>query len=235
MKKTICCQNIRKVFRSSDNSFEALKSVTMNVHENELLMLVGPSGAGKTTLLSIMAGILSQTEGSCLVLDQEINGMKEREKTVFRGKNIGFIFQSFNLIPALSALENVTVPLLIHGMDAKSAKKEALEILDLLGLADRAHDSPSHFSGGQLQRVSIARGCVHRPKILLCDEPTSFLDHENGEKVMEMLKTIQQRDQTTQVVVTHDPRIFSFADRIIEIDDGVIKKEQKNGEKEPLY
>ena len=190
-------------------------------------MLVGPSGAGKTTLLSIMAGILSQTGGECEILSQPINQLKEKERTIFRGQHIGFVFQSFNLIPSLTALENVSVPLLIHGMNKKEALDRSMEILEILGLGDRASDFPPHFSGGQLQRISIARGCVHRPKIILCDEPTSFLDHENGSRVMELMKKIQKRDLSTFVIVTHDPRIFDFADRIVEINDGVIKTETR--------
>lgn len=225
--ETIVCKNLQKVYQSSAGSFEALKDVNIQVHQNELLMLVGPSGAGKTTLLSIMAGILSQTGGECEVLSRPINQLEEKERTVFRGKHIGFVFQSFNLIPSLTALENVSVPLLIHGMNKREALDRSMEILETLGLGDRASDFPPHFSGGQLQRISIARGCVHRPKIILCDEPTSFLDHENGSKVMELMKKIQKRDQSTFVIVTHDPRIFDFADRIVEINDGVIKTETR--------
>ncbi|MEM8628944.1 MAG: ABC transporter ATP-binding protein [Chlamydiota bacterium] len=226
MKRTIYCEEVRKIFHSTSVAFEALKGITLSVHENELLMLVGPSGAGKTTLLSIMAGILSPTEGSCTVLDEDIGALAEEEKTKFRGEHIGFVFQSFNLIPTLSALENVIVPLMIDGIPEKSAETRGLEMLDLLGLADRAHELPTAFSGGQLQRLSVIRGCIRKPKIVLCDEPTSFLDHENGVRVMELMKALQQQDQTTQVIVTHDPRIFSFADRIVEIDDGIIKKEE---------
>ena len=227
-QETIVCKQVKKIYKSPGVTFEALKEVNVSVQENELLMLVGPSGAGKTTLLSIMAGILSQTEGECLVLGNPVHAMSQEEKTVFRGKNIGFVFQSFNLIPSLTAWENVSIPLLIHGASKQEAKSRSIEMLQSLGLGDRAEEYPTRFSGGQMQRVSIASGCVHRPKIILCDEPTSFLDHENGENVMQLLKKIQEKDRCTQVIVTHDPRIFDFADRIIEINDGVVKNEKRN-------
>lgn len=225
---TIICNQVKKIFTTGTTEVEALKNVNLKVKENELLMLMGPSGSGKTTLLSVIAGVLLHTDGQILVLNQNLKSMTSDEKTDFRGKNIGFVFQSFNLIPTLTVLENVSIPLLLQNKNDKEINERVNNLLIKLGIEQLKDRYPQELSGGEQQRVSIARGCIHNPKIILCDEPTSYLDAENGKKVMEILKAIQKEFKSTLIIVTHDPRILEFADRIIEIQDGIIKNEKNN-------
>ena len=185
------------------------------------MMLVGPSGCGKTTLISIIAGILDQTEGDCVVFGHDLRRMGQSEKTRYRGQNIGFVFQAYNLIPTLTAAENVSVPLLVRGENRRKATERARDVLRQVGFNDRmAHALPTQLSGGQQQRVAIARAMVHQPKLIVCDEPTSALDHETGQSTMELLRKVALHDGRALIVVTHDARIFQFADRIAKMDDG---------------
>jgi putative ABC transport system ATP-binding protein len=222
-KIAIECQNLKKTYYNPSNKVEALKDVNLKVYENELLMLMGPSGSGKTTLLSIIGGILNFESGVLNVLSQNIKNLNDENLTIFRSKNIGFVFQSFNLIPTLNALENVLIPLLIQNMNLNEATDKAKDLLKKVNLEDKMDSYPRELSGGEMQRVSIARGFIHNPKILLCDEPTSYLDSNLGKHIMQILKNFIIENNTTIVVVTHDPRITPFASRIIEIDDGIIK------------
>ena len=186
------------------------------------MMLVGPSGCGKTTLISVIAGILDQDEGECRVFGSDLRHMGGGEKTRYRGRNIGFVFQQFNLLPTLTAAQNVAVPLMINGQRPAAAIKHATEALDRVALADRGKSLPAELSGGQQQRVAIARALVHNPKLIVCDEPTSSLDHETGHKVMELLRNVAVDADRSLIIVTHDARIFQFADRIAKMDDGRI-------------
>jgi putative ABC transport system ATP-binding protein len=213
---------VTKTYGSGNAKVTALRGVDLEVRAGELLMLVGPSGCGKTTLISVIAGILNQDDGECLVFGQDVHGMKDRERVLFRGHNLGFVFQSFNLIPTLTAAENVAVPLLILGRSRKEAIGVATETLERVGLGDRGHSLPSQLSGGQQQRVAIARSLVHHPRLIVCDEPTSALDHQTGHKVLELLREVALAEGRSLIIVTHDARIFSFADRIAKMDDGRI-------------
>ncbi len=214
------CRGVTKAYVTGSTTVHALRGIDLDVKRGELFMLVGPSGCGKTTLISVMAGILDQTEGECTVFGEDLRHMPVAARTAFRGRNIGFVFQAFNLLPPLTAVENVAVPLLILGRPRRQALETALESLHRVGLADRADSLPSQLSGGQQQRVAIARALVHGPRLIVCDEPTSSLDHENGHKVMEILATIAADGERSLVIVTHDARIFGFADRIAQLDDG---------------
>ncbi len=229
---SIICSKIKKTYGKGSTKVEALRDINLKVKQSELLMLMGPSGSGKTTLLSVIATILKFDSGDCSILNKNINQLSYQEKTIFRGKNIGFVFQSFNLIPTLTTVENVAIPLLIHNITREDSLKRAEEILSKLGLQDKLTKYPKELSGGEQQRVSIARGCIHKPKIILCDEPTSYLDTETGSKVMLILKDLQKENQSTLVVVTHDPRILNYADRIVEIEDGIIKNNHENKKNE---
>jgi putative ABC transport system ATP-binding protein len=184
-------------------------------------------------LISVIAAILNQDSGNCEVLGQNLMGMDENERTRFRGASIGFVFQLFNLLPALNAVENVSVPLLINGISRKNAETRASEILVEVDLGARLSALPAQLSGGQQQRVAIARALVHDPKLIVCDEPTSSLDHETGRSVMKILQSIAKSPDRALIVVTHDPRIFEFADRIAHMDDGKIIEiiDQKNKER----
>lgn len=222
MNKAISCENIQKSFPTESGSVPALRGVSLDVQKGELLMVVGPSGCGKTTLLSVIAGILNLDAGRCEILGRDISSMNDKEKTAFRATNIGFIFQSFNLIPSLTAAENVAVPLVILGEDLSSATKKAEDTLSLVGLSDKTKAFPSQLSGGQQQRVAISRALIHKPKILVCDEPTSALDHDNGQMIMKLFREVGLSEGRSLVVVTHDNRIFNFADRVAEMEDGKV-------------
>ena len=228
-ESAVVLQGVTKTYGSGDAKVTALRGVDLEVRAGELLMLVGPSGCGKTTLISVVAGILDQDDGECLVFGEDLNGMRDRDRVRYRGRNIGFVFQSFNLIPTLTAAENVAVPLLILGSPRREAIRTASEALDRVGIGDRGHSLPSELSGGQQQRVAIARSLVHRPRLIVCDEPTSALDHQTGHKVLELLREVALADGRSMIIVTHDARIFSFADRIAKMDDGRIVSVQSNG------
>ncbi len=219
------CHNLRKTYGEGQAAVQALRQVDLEVRTGELLMLVGPSGCGKTTLISIIAGILDQSEGDCLVFEQDFRNMRVQDKTSYRGQNIGFVFQAYNLIPALTAAENVAVPLLLHGTKRVPATERAREVLKQTGFDERMMGSlPSELSGGQQQRVAIARAMVHNPNLIVCDEPTSALDHDTGQHIMELLREVALQEGRALVVVTHDARIFGFADRIAKMDDGRIEQ-----------
>jgi len=196
----------------------------------ELAMLVGPSGCGKTTLISIIAGLLDATEGNLEVLNTKPTTLNPREQILFRRKNLGFVFQQFNLLPTLTAAENVAVPLFVAGAERRSAVEQASELLDELGLGDRLSYLPSDLSGGQQQRVATARALIHNPRLIVCDEPTSALDARTGHMVMELFSEVAVRPDRAVIVVTHDSRIFEFADTIAHMEDGkVIGVERRRG------
>ena len=220
--EAVTARGVTKYFGASDNRVTALRGVDLDVHMGELLMLVGPSGCGKTTLISVIAGILNQDEGECRVFGQDLKAIGSAARTHFRGLNIGFVFQAFNLLPTLTAVENIAIPLLILGHPRRTALSRAMTLLERVGLADRSQALPSQLSGGQQQRVAIARSLVHEPRLIVCDEPTSALDHITGSKVMELLRDVALGPERALVIVTHDQRIFPFADRIAHMDDGRI-------------
>lgn len=216
------CQGITKAYGEADAQVQALRGVDLEVRAGELLMLVGPSGCGKTTLISIIAAILDQDEGDCRVFDRDPRRMAPDARTRFRGASIGFVFQTFNLLPSLTAAENVAVPLLIYGVPPADARARARAALDRVGLGGRAEALPTKLSGGQQQRVAIARALVHEPRLIVCDEPTSNLDHASGHSIMALLRQMAHAPGRALIVVTHDSRIFEFADRVARMDDGRI-------------
>jgi len=216
------CRGLAKTFGSGLTATPALRGLDLDVRSGELLMVMGPSGCGKTTLLSIIAALLDPDAGTCEVLGQDLAAMNAHARARFRCATIGFVFQRFNLLPGLSIVDNVTVPLLIDGHARKNAESRALEILDAMGLRERASAPPSKLSGGQQQRVAIARAIVHQPKIVVCDEPTSALDQTTGQAVMEILRDRACQPDRTVIVVTHDTRILRYADRVVRMEDGIV-------------
>ena len=218
----VACNAVTKVYGEGDTAVHALRGIDLDIRTGELMMLVGPSGCGKTTLISIIAGILDKSDGACRVFGDDLSAMSTAERTLWRRERVGFVFQAFNLMPALTAAENVAIPLLINGVPHKQALDRAEEMLARVGLGNRRHSLPSQLSGGQQQRVAIGRALVHAPRLVVCDEPTSALDHETGHQVMEVLRSVAAVDDRALVVVTHDARIFEFADRIARMDDGRI-------------
>jgi putative ABC transport system ATP-binding protein len=221
-KLAVHARGVTKVFGRGQNAVHALRGADLEVPFGELVMLVGPSGCGKTTLISILAGILDATAGGCEVLGVDPQHLRQSARTRWRGANVGFVFQQFNLIPALTAAENVAVPLLLLGQPRRHAIAAAEAQLDRVGLADKRRSRPTQLSGGQQQRVAIARALVHEPRFVVCDEPTSALDADNGQIVMGMFAEIAVAGDRALVVVTHDARIFHFADRIVRMDDGLV-------------
>lgn len=224
-----------KSYGKGDSVVQALKGVDFEARCGELMMIVGPSGCGKTTLLSVICGTLHYDSGSVSVFDQDLSKLSSGKLTAFRGKNVGFIFQQFNLIPTWSALENVTVPMLLNGSTRAQAEKAAANLLREVGIGEKLKALPTELSGGQQQRVAIARALVHEPRLLICDEPTAALDAASGKKVLELLKERACRSDRSVIVVTHDSRIFPFADRIAEMEDGQIKAVHGPGECQSLY
>lgn len=213
-------KGISKSFGDGGSRLQVLKEIDLDVRRGDITMLVGPSGCGKTTLISIIAGTLVADSGGLEVLGHDLNKMSSAAITKFRARHIGFIFQSFNLIPTLTCAENVSVPLLIQGMAASKAEKRAKEVLAQVGLADRFKHRPSQLSGGQQQRVAIARALVHEPHLIICDEPTAALDAKNGHAVMELFENVARGKERAVLIVTHDNRIFHHANRIANMDDG---------------
>jgi putative ABC transport system ATP-binding protein len=228
-------RGVIKTFGRGDNAVQALKGVDFDAHCGEMIMIVGPSGCGKTTFLSVVCGTMRADEGSIEVFDTDLLKLSSGKLTAFRGANVGFVFQQFNLIPTWSILENASVPLLLNGTSRRKAEEEAARLLTEVGLGKRLNAYPSQLSGGQQQRVAIARALSHQPRLLICDEPTASLDAATGRKVMELLKASACRADRCVIVVTHDSRIFSFADRIAEMEDGVVKAIHAAGDYKAQY
>ena len=222
IETAVICRNVEKGFGEGETRVNVLRGIDLEVRKGELLMLVGPSGCGKTTLISIVAGILEADAGACRIFGVDLRALSASEKTAFRGRTVGFVFQAFNLIPTITIVENVAIPLFLAGLRRPEALQRAADMLARVGLGTRTRAFPSQLSGGQQQRVAIARALVTHPRLIVCDEPTSALDHENGQKIMELLRAMAAQEGTTLIVVTHDARIFGHADRIAKVNDGRI-------------
>jgi putative ABC transport system ATP-binding protein len=220
----VACRGITKEFGTGDARTLALRGVDLEVFDGELTLLVGESGCGKTTLISIIAGLLDPTQGGVQLFGTDLRRLSGRRLVQYRGEHIGFVFQQYNLLPALTAAENAAVPLLILGRPRREAVARATELLGELGMANKANALPSQLSGGQEQRVAIARALIHQPRLLVCDEPTAALDAHSGQVVMELIRRVAVRPGRAVIVVTHDARIFGFGDRIIYMSDGQVEK-----------
>ena len=220
----VVCHGVRKSFGEGESSVEVLRSVNFEAKQGELTFLVGPSGCGKTTLISVIAGLLDKDAGQVALFSHEVERLTPRERILFRRKNLGFVYQQFNLLPALTAAENVAVPLLAAGVARRNAMERSKALLVKLGLEQRLDAVPAKLSGGQQQRVALARALVHEPRLIICDEPTAALDHATGEAVMQLLAENAVHPERAVIVVTHDNRVFHHADAIAHMDDGRIVK-----------
>jgi putative ABC transport system ATP-binding protein len=222
---TIVAEKITKTFGAGQRRAHILRDVSLSVSAGEVVFLVGPSGSGKTTLLSILGCILTPDSGRVEVLGKEVSRLDAQQLTAFRRHHLGFIFQSFNLFPTLSALDNIRLNLTMRGGSLRTATRQAADLLDQMGLGRRSHLRPSQLSTGECQRVAIARALADCPAVLFADELTASLDAENGQAVMTLLTRLARERGVTLVTVTHDNRIFSFADRILHLEDGYLAQE----------
>ena len=221
-----------KIYASGESTVQAVRGVDVEVKEGEMIAIMGPSGCGKTTLLNVLSGIDEPNSGEVLIDGSPMYSVSDDKRTQMRAENLGFIFQDFNLLPVLSAVENVELPLLLLGKSASESRKSALEALDSVGLADRSEHRPTELSGGQQQRVAIARAIVHHPKVILCDEPTGNLDSATSSTVMTLLKEINKKLGTTFLLVTHDKDVASQCSRILQMDDGLMVDTGRGEEEE---
>jgi putative ABC transport system ATP-binding protein len=233
LTSAIAATNIEMAYCSGGETYHALKGIDLTVRAGDIQLLMGPSGSGKTTLLSILAGILTPTAGSVKLLGQDITKMSKAELARFRLENIGFIFQGFNLFPALSAVENIEVALNLKGVRGHAARKQSLDLLDQVGLEDKAKNLPRDLSGGQKQRVAVARALAGDPALIMADEPTAALDSKNGHAVTTLLADLAKQRGRTVLIVTHDPRIIDVADYVADLEDGLLRSNQRHQPKPP--
>ena len=224
MVAALQASNLWKLYQAGESTVEAVRGVDLTVDSGEMVAVMGPSGCGKTTLLNILSGIDEPSAGNVSVNGEALYGISDNARTDLRGRQFGFIFQDFNLLPVLSAVENVELPLLLVGTSAGEARQQALEALTRVGLGDRSAHRPAELSGGQQQRVAVARAIVHRPSIILCDEPTGNLDTGTSGEVMRLLRSMNDEEGTTFLIVTHDEAIAAQCQRTIRMRDGLIQR-----------
>lgn len=215
-------ENLCKTYGKGENKVKALKNVTFSINKGEFVSIIGPSGSGKSTLLNIMGGLDTQTSGKVLLDDRNIFVMKEKELSVFRRRNIGFIFQAFNLVPELNVEENIVLPILLD--NKKPNKKYINELLEILGLSERKNHLPNQLSGGQQQRVAIGRALATKPAIILADEPTGNLDTKNSKDVINLLKLSVSKYNQTLIMITHNQNLASLGDRVFNVEDGIVSE-----------
>ena len=230
MSSALQAQGLWKLYESGESVIQAVQDVSLSIDHGSMVAIMGPSGCGKTTLLNVLSGIDEPNSGSVNINGENLYGSTDDERTRVRGKHMGFIFQEFNLLPVMTALENVELPFLIQGMPANQARQEATKALSAVGLGDRLEHRPAELSGGQQQRVAIARAVVHRPTIVLCDEPTGNLDADTSASIIKLLRTLCSVGNTTFLIVTHDESIAKQCDSIRYMADGQFLEESKEEE-----
>lgn len=228
-EQIITLENVKKIYRTGDTTITALDSTTISFETNKLTLIMGPSGSGKTTLLSILGFVIYPTEGEVIYKGKKVSELKESDLATLRLHEIGFIFQQFNLIEPLNALENVMQPLILQGIKKNEATKRAKIALEEVGLATRMYTLPKRLSGGQKQRVAIARALVTHPSMILCDEPTASLDAKSAESIMKELKTLASKNKVV-IIVTHDLRLRKYADKVIYVEEGKVSDAIRNEE-----
>ncbi|MBC3889647.1 ATP-binding cassette domain-containing protein [Acetobacterium paludosum] len=219
----ITVKDLHKDFKLGKNSISILKGINLSIEQGEMVALLGPSGSGKSTFLNVLGGLVPPTSGEILIRDFRISDMTENELCLFRREHLGFIFQSYNLISTMTAIENVALALTFAGVKKDIRLKKAKEALEIVGLLDRMEHKPNELSGGQQQRVSIARALVNHPEIILADEPTGNLDSKTSADIMEMITKLNREDNQTFVIVTHDPEVSKYCTKVIHMCDGLIE------------
>ena len=229
-KPIIYVKNVRKVYRMGDEEVVALKRINLRIYKGEVCCIFGTSGSGKSTLLNQLAGMEKPTKGQVFIRGKNISYMNEEELAAFRQEHMSFIFQSYNLLPSMTAVENVAMPLMFKGMDRKRREAMAEEMLKRVGLSHRLHHYPSQMSGGQQQRAGIARAFVSRPEVVFADEPTGNLDTKTTAEIMDMVMGFARRFNQTIILVTHDPGMSRYADRIVTRVDGIITGDERKGQ-----
>lgn len=230
--KVIEISNLTKIYNESEVKVKAVDNVSLSFEEGEFAAIVGPSGSGKTTLLNLIGGLDKATEGKIIVDGTNINDLKSSELIDFRLKNIGFVFQSYNLIPVLTAKENVEFIMELQGRDSRERDERAIELLSTVGLGERVNARPSKLSGGQQQRVAVARALASKPKFVLADEPTANLDSKSTETLLDIMEELNKKEKITFVFSTHDQRVVKKARRVITVEDGsIVSDEKRNSEK----
>ncbi len=227
-------REVRKQYKMGEHLVNALAGVDFQVEKGEFVAIMGPSGSGKSTLLHLLGGLDGPSQGNVILADQPLATLSEREATLVRRHNVGFVFQFFNLLPTLSAEENIVLPLIIDGKDPRRYQEQLQRLLELVGLQDRRAHKPDQLSGGEQQRVSIARALITQPAILLADEPTGNLDSRTGRAIMELLRRSRDELEQTVIVVTHDPKAAAYADRVIFLRDGLIVEQYEPAGQSPL-
>lgn len=229
-KPIIYVKNVRKVYRMGDEEVVALKRINLRIYKGEVCCIFGTSGSGKSTLLNQLAGMEKPTKGQVFIRGKNISDMNEEELAAFRQEHMSFIFQSYNLLPSMTAVENVAMPLMFKGMDRKRREAMAEEMLKRVGLSHRLHHYPSQMSGGQQQRAGIARAFVSRPEVVFADEPTGNLDTKTTAEIMDMVMGFARRFNQTIILVIHDPGMSRYADRIVTLVDGIITGDERKGQ-----
>ena len=217
---------LTKIYGSGRTAVKAVDNVSMSIERGELVLLMGPSGSGKTTLLTLISGLIKPTSGSVRIDGIEISDKNQKGLARLRLEKIGFIFQHFNLLSALTAVENVMIPLIIKGIDSREAKRKAERILEDFGLKNRMHHKPEDLSGGEQQRIAIARAVISDPELIIADEPTANLDSKKGREVMDLIRSMVDRGKAA-IIASHDPRVEDFADRIIRMEDGKLRSDER--------
>ena len=222
MKSLIRLENVSKIYNLGKIELEVLKNVSLEIFSGDFVIILGPSGSGKSTLLNLVSCLDVPTKGKIFLQEKDISSLSEDSLADIRGKTIGFVFQQFNLMPHLTALENVVLPTIFQGMTSEQREKRSKELLSSVGLAERINHRPAELSGGEKQRVAIARALVNNPEIIVADEPTGNVDSKTGENIMKTLKNLNEKEKRTVIVVTHDTELKNFANRVIKIKDGEI-------------
>ena len=225
MKNIIEVRDLVKTYETEGQIVEALRGIDLNIARGQMVAIMGPSGCGKTTLLNTLSGIDDVTSGSVVIDGSPIHDMPDKERTRYRAQSMGFVFQAFNLLPVLTGVENIELPLLLNGMNQKKAREKAMHTLEMVDLIDQAHKRPAEMSGGQQQRITVARAIVNDPAIIWADEPTGALDSETSKAIMDLLCDLNAREHQTFVLVTHDAGVGARAGRLVRMRDGLVESD----------